>query len=282
MKKATYNKILNECSSYLNGNKSDLSYILSLEPYEMISDNNLYYSTPILNKIFRYSLLESLDLNYIAGLCDDSLKDYFDLAFLISDACCSYLADSVDKNSLHPTVLRYDSLTEGSAYYEIIMEHLQELFDSLTHKEIKHLFVGINRLNQRIVNIDNKLLYELVCELNHSKNFEEFCSKLTHNAELFAIRRLLLVNGQDRASFKYDCSLDASRIIHKSDYDNALELLNFAQKINEAKRDFKEINASNEIDQFNEHYHDYIGYQYSYIRNSYRENAILRYLDASK
>lgn len=284
-------KLFKEKSNYFSFKASNFDILGELDADELDYEENIEYTTPLLNEIFLYSLIyRYLDLDYLEGISGDDRSDFYQDAKKISSACLSYLSSLVDDGSLHPSVRRYASMSDGTDDYEIIRDLMSEIIDEAKISDNNIFFQLCEDVYAKESKQNGEQLKRFVNNVYQYKNPVAFMHFIAEHALDMAMRKLLFFpnNGKDIAvvcdnniSFVFrEVQIDNNEDnkygfifngINDNSYLSFLEIFNILEQA--------PLHSNSELGKCVEHaidrYIEYKDNQYVYLKSSRTENLIL-------
>lgn len=273
----------NECFEKFRDNSECFSYPIEtmdflegLDETEITNKYNIRYISPLLNEIFDYALVfPNLDVHYIQGLCDDNRTVLYDKAYEVARACNYYIADLFDNGCNHPSVLRYNYITDGIAHFEIMLELLSELREFLPEDELYTFDKLLKQLDKDVMLGNGKQFLEISNNIKSIETANAFMHYIARNALDLSVRRLLLFGEDDNIEFALDNEDNFGSMLRNVTNDKTLYLTDLFTNLNELK-DTDDEALVKYINDTSEEYNAYKAHQYKYLQYSYLEAKLLK------
>ena len=262
-----------ECFSYPI---ETMDFLEGLDPIEITDKYNIRYISPLLNEIFDYALVfPGLDVYYIQGLCDDNRTILYDKAYDVTRACNYYITDLFDNGCNHPSVLRYNYISDGMSHFEIMLELLSELREFLPEEGLYVFDKSFHALDKDVMLGNGKQFLEISNNIKSIETANAFMHYIARNALDLSVRRLLLLGDNDTIEFALDSDDNLGSVLRSVSNDKTLYLIDLFSKLEEFRESDDEALVKY-ITDTNEEYNAYKSCQYKYLQYSYLEAKLLK------
>ncbi len=270
-------EIFKQYSKYFYSDADMIDVLENMEASDLVREENIMNVTPILNKIFNFSLIYLYsDIFYIEGLAGDNRTTFYIEVDRLSHASSVYLSNLADDKSKHPTVLRYVALGEGVANYDLLISILNSVRDSLEGSEhgiINQLFDSVNITDSTNAGFQ---LGDLVRNIRNIEEESKLVDCLALNALFTATRKLLLSGDEnDVIETKFNNVTGAVGAVRNVRNDQTLYLTELIYQLNNMEEYIDDELESN-IKYVEDYYTQYKSNQNKYLRNAMFEGMILK------
>ena len=282
-------ELFKEYSDYFSFKASNFDILAKLDPSEYDLEENIQYTTPLLNEIFNFSLIyHGLDIFYLEGLVDDCRVKLYNEVNNISKACSYYLSNLVDEKSMHPTVKRYDYVTNGMAHFELMHELLNCILDQTSAGDDEYISKLFNSIDVHDSSADGLLTNEFIHNIKNYMSKAAFIHYVADYALKRSLRKLLLLSAQndilavgysDNVNYvlrgvKLDSSKEEGFVFCGINNDQTLYLAEIFNILNNLPI-FSNRELNKNIKDAKENYHEYKNNQYLYLKSTNIEQQIL-------